>query len=345
MKKPVEVVELSLKDSEDVKAIWRECFTDDELYIKEFIEKAYSNSRSWGVVINSIKQEATESSQSVAATALHQSRKVVSMATLLPSYCKLKDGEVLKGGYLYGVGTLQNFRGRGYSTKIVNEIFKQVKSEGGDYIVCRPATPSLYTLYKKIGFNKTLHSYKLRSTPTPLVIDNRPPTLKSNATASFEKLLAAYRNSGDEHFLWNDAIAQYGVEEAIEREGGFIVSGTFSLIYYPLEESRVLLPFSTIKSLAQLESATELVAANLLTDTLQAADLLNETNFKTLSLSLELVSENKANFEKEERWESLREELKLEGEIVENGVMRLLSQKALNNEAELLTKIIALPIE
>ena len=69
---------------------------------------------------------------------LEQGNQVVSILTLLPVEWHGK-GETRKGRYVYGVATLPQYRGKGYSTKLMKEALSMLKEQGEDFAVLYPA--------------------------------------------------------------------------------------------------------------------------------------------------------------------------------------------------------------
>lgn len=62
----------------------------------------------------------------------------------------------LNGKYVYAVCTYENFRGRGFSTALINEAKKHMQ----DFLWLIPANDSLFSFYEKAGFETRLYSDK-----------------------------------------------------------------------------------------------------------------------------------------------------------------------------------------
>lgn len=63
----------------------------------------------------------------------------------------------INGGYVYGVCTHPDYRGKGFARKLLT--YAEEKSENGglQFLVLRPAIPSLFGLYSKLGFSQPLY--------------------------------------------------------------------------------------------------------------------------------------------------------------------------------------------
>ncbi len=129
-----ELVKIDNSYHNQIKEIWRSCFTPDETYINNFIKYCLPYTNSYGIKDNN-------------------SNLIVSCASLLPSQISINNKQII-GGYLYGVATLKEHRGKALSKQITDHIF--TKTSDIDYILVKPASESLYNLYKKNGFNNTL---------------------------------------------------------------------------------------------------------------------------------------------------------------------------------------------
>lgn len=137
---------LTTKDTLSIQNIWRECFTQDLAYINNFIKHCFPYSTSWGIFPIGAKN-------------------AVAMLSLLPSYANIekppKNSMNLRGAYVYGVGTLKDYRGKGYSHILMNAAHRYSKERSLDYILVKPAEESLFNLYQKQSFDKTLWNYLL----------------------------------------------------------------------------------------------------------------------------------------------------------------------------------------
>lgn len=195
---------LSSKDTLSVQKIWRECFTQDLDYINNFIDLCFPHSISWGIFPNGTNH-------------------AVAMLSVLPSYAIVGDSpecsQKLNGAYVYGVGTLKQFRGKGYSRKLMNEAINYSYSNLFDYILVKPAEESLFDLYERQSFDKTLWNYQIEID----LASSKNALGKANSTHK------TYNNSQDHqklresigatNFLWQKNILEYSLMEIRSRNG------------------------------------------------------------------------------------------------------------------------------
>lgn len=257
---------LTNKDTLSIHNIWRECFTQDIDYINDFINYCFPHSTTWGIFTNS--------------------SEAVAMLSLLPSYAIIVNSTEIssniKGAYVYGVGTLKNYRGRGYSRILMNEALKYATTNSLDYVLVKPAEESLFDLYEKQSFNKTLWNFKIEFALTdmrkarayqPFESSKIHKSIEKNKTQNgieFKNNLVKLRESiSATNFLWPHEILEYSLMEIESRDGGtyFINHSTHqhasstkespTLFYsgYPKEENAQLIKVidHNIKTAYELE--------------------------------------------------------------------------------------------
>ena len=118
------------QDKDAILNIWTQCFGADMRYQNILTANNYPLEDTFVLEVND---------------------QIVSILTLLPIQWQGK-GEVRKGRYVYGVATLPQYRGKGYSTKLMKEALGMLKEQGEDFAVLYPAEESLQTFYAKQGF-------------------------------------------------------------------------------------------------------------------------------------------------------------------------------------------------
>lgn len=110
--------------------LWQQCFEADERYL----DLAFS--RSYPLFDTKV---------------LLQGDRVAAALSLLP--CDWSDGTTQrKGYYVYGVGTLPEFRRQGLSTQLMRETLEYLRQKGADFAILMPAEQHLFSFYKKQGF-------------------------------------------------------------------------------------------------------------------------------------------------------------------------------------------------
>ena len=84
-------------DADAVKKLWTACFDDTEADVAYYMEQRMTNEN---------------------MLVIHAEGKIVSMASFLPVQYRI-DGAYTDAYYVYAVGTLPEYRGRGYATQIL----------------------------------------------------------------------------------------------------------------------------------------------------------------------------------------------------------------------------------
>lgn len=118
------------QDKDAILNIWTQCFGADMRYQNILTANNYPLEDTFVLEVND---------------------QVVSILTLLPIQWQGK-GEVRKGRYVYGVATLPQYRGKGYSSKLMKEALSMLKEQGEDFAVLYPAEEGLQDFYAKQGF-------------------------------------------------------------------------------------------------------------------------------------------------------------------------------------------------
>ncbi len=145
-------------DIHQVKALWKDCFGDEDSYIELFFSRIDFNKDNNRILI--IKD--------------HDS--IVSMAFLLESTV-YAGGVPYSAYYLFAVATLPQLRGRGYATIIEQYAKDTALLHNKCYLTLVPQTPSLFEFYKAIGYDTaffltktTLHYAQISHSLTPILL-------------------------------------------------------------------------------------------------------------------------------------------------------------------------------
>ena len=128
----------SPKDKGSISKLWMSCFDCSEEYFEIFYTKCAVNSRTYIAIEDDL---------------------IVSCATVISS--NFISDTLSKGGYLYGVCTLPEYRGKGYAKGVVEFAYQESLKWGLDYMVTRPANGSLFKFYRDLGFSQTLYRNKI----------------------------------------------------------------------------------------------------------------------------------------------------------------------------------------
>ena len=221
MREPIQ--KAAQADIPQIKAIWEECFTTDQAYLSQVFRTLFTLS---GVYVYKEKGE------------------VLSSLFLIPVTYVDSQGERLRGVYLYAVATPGKARGRKLSIKMVDYLSGQMKQQGENFIITRPAENSLVTFYKKQGFDTEIPIGKFELAPEFARIFHQflnDPDQKSNvyplremATLLFNDIAGTY----PERFEWNIPLLQFMIE-------------TDEFSRFPVKEPNILQPGGSIRSLAE----------------------------------------------------------------------------------------------
>lgn len=117
-------------DKDSLLNIWSQCFGADQRYQNILTAEEYP----------------------LKDTYVYEAKgQIVSVLTLLP--IRWQNGEQCReGSYIYGVATLPQYRGKGYSSRLMREALTDLREQGKDFAVLYPAEESLYDFYAKQGF-------------------------------------------------------------------------------------------------------------------------------------------------------------------------------------------------
>ncbi len=199
--------------------IWRECFTDDTNYINNFLKNCLPYTETWVLIP---ENESTP----------------VSVVTVIPSYI-IENKTVINGGYIFGVGTLIKHRGHSYSKHIINTIFNHSKSNNLSYLLVKPAEHTLYNLYKRLSFDKTILKKVYH---TELNVSAFPVLKHKSIAVTFDQYHKLREESlHNRAFIWPKEILKYATEELALRGGAikFLETDSKTIFYaaHPLEEN------------------------------------------------------------------------------------------------------------
>ena len=119
-------------DREGLMTLWNQCFDADERYSRLAFGGRYPLGNTW---------------------ILEEENKLACAVSLLPCAWE-KGGEQYRGFYLYGLGTLPEYRGKGYATKLTEQVLAHLKEKEAAFAVLMPAEPGLFDFYRRQGFTE-----------------------------------------------------------------------------------------------------------------------------------------------------------------------------------------------
>ena len=193
--------EATSSDISGLSEIWTTCFTDDYPYIENYFKYCFPHTKTL-----------------VAAT---DSGEIASSITLIPATARIED-KIIKGYYLYAVGTKPEHRGFSLSSYLIDLAKQFCRNENRSFLVTKPATDSLYGLYIRYGFISTLYEEQIIER---LDASGNQPESKTFQTSLLETtpLTLEYfeesRNYSNNRFLWSKEILNYILRETTLKDG------------------------------------------------------------------------------------------------------------------------------
>lgn len=128
------------KDIPELKALWRDVFLEEEAYLDTFFEKVFKGE-------NALLYE----EDGRIAAALH----------MVP-YSMIVDEVEHSLLYLYAIGTLPEYRGKGYAGEITREALRVAEDRGYSAAFLVPAEESLFLWYERMGFETVFYKTTIR---------------------------------------------------------------------------------------------------------------------------------------------------------------------------------------
>ena len=209
-------MQISLATNKDVNAlffIWKRCFTEDSVFLNFFFKECFPLSRTY---------------------VYREGDIIVSSATILP--INYMGEEEKKGAYLYGVCTLPEYRGRGLSISLIEELEEDCRTRGYAFILTRPATPSLFALYRKIGYSIPIYRQYV---DLPLNIFADGVSYSELTAQRLKPLRNKYLNKN--YFEWGDNMLDYTIAFYRSIKGSAVeLESERYMIGYPDSEDKEL---------------------------------------------------------------------------------------------------------
>lgn len=221
-------------EQEHIIDIWEQCFGDEREYIQMYLDKRFE----------------TEN-----MLVIHADGRPVSMASFLPVQMQI-NGELKPARYVYAVGTLPEYRRRGYASEIIKHAAKKYQEP----LLLQPAGESLEKYYEGLGFVAAFEaspcwiyegSSKWIKEKVTLMSENKITNW------SFQVIKAKeYKSLRDEHFAaegyveWSEQALQYAMDENAFC-GGETLMLTYGeraeLLMYRIEEGKLCIIETTFE--------------------------------------------------------------------------------------------------
>lgn len=169
------------KDIDSLSSLWRVCFSEDIIFLNLFFKHCFPLARTY---------------------VFKEDDLVVSSISIIPIS---KSGtEEIKGGYLYGVCTHPKYRGNSLSLKLIEYAEEDCKDRNLNFIITRPASPSLFALYRKLGYSQPIFR-QTAIVPLPIDVDG-----SSFSDISAKRLnILRKKYLGDDFFSWSLPVLEY----------------------------------------------------------------------------------------------------------------------------------------
>ncbi|MBQ4523735.1 MAG: GNAT family N-acetyltransferase [Lachnospiraceae bacterium] len=228
------VVYANENDKEHITAIWQQCFGDSKEYIQMYLNQRF-------------KEETM--------LVIFEAGKPVSMASFLPVQV-LINGEPVAARYVYAVGTLPNYRGKGYA----KEIIKYGAEKYMEPLILQPADETMERYYAGLGFEKGFD-------PSPCwIYEGSPDWKKGNVNPMLEGNIgkwelesikaADYKRLRDVYFAaegyveWDEAGIQYALDENVFCGGQawkLTCGERVEILMYRIEEEKLCIVETTMQ--------------------------------------------------------------------------------------------------
>lgn len=225
--------EATSSDISGLSEIWTTCFTDDYPYIENYFKYCFPHTKTL-----------------VAAT---DSGEIASSITLIPATARIED-KIIKGYYLYAVGTKPEHRGFSLSSSLIDLAKQFCRNENLSFIITKPATDSLYDLYKRYGFISTLYEEQLIERLDSINKQSNGELLHTTSLPIY--YFEESRKDSSNRFLWSREILNYILKETTLKEGfcigaslkeGFSNVGYFIICPEPGNHKTILVLETTFK--------------------------------------------------------------------------------------------------
>lgn len=129
-------------DTLALRELWKKCFDADPAFLDLYFGKGKDLCRTF---------------------VLEEHSAIVSALSVFD----INDGNS-KGGYVYGVCTHPAYRGRRYAVSLLKYVEDIYFRKGYEFFILRPASPTLFSYYRNIGYDRTLYVDRLTEKLPPI---------------------------------------------------------------------------------------------------------------------------------------------------------------------------------
>lgn len=195
------------RHTNDILALWKQGFPEDtEEDIRTFL--------------NTLRQDAR-------CFMLTQEGEARSMAFVIPSVLVQNDQKTV--WYVYAATTATQYRKNGLFSRLLEELAHRAEEEGVYGLFLRPATPSLFGYYERLGFKTAFSVEHIECKVKKL--HSKSDDLTWQTVTSHQAVCRQYWLSvcGVPHILWSDRATDYALK--LLENGGMLVSTKGAVMY------------------------------------------------------------------------------------------------------------------
>jgi len=196
------------RHTKDIFALWKQGFPEDtEEDIRTFL--------------NTLRQDAR-------CFMLIQENEARSMAFVIPSVL-VQNGQKTVW-YVYAAATATQHRGKGLFARLLEELAHRAEEAGVYGLFLRPATPSLFGYYERLGFKTAFWVEEIKCKAKELHKGTEKVTWQT--VTSHHAVCRQYWLSvcGVPHILWSDRATDYAVK--LLENGGMLASAKGAVMYH-----------------------------------------------------------------------------------------------------------------
>jgi len=177
-----------------LKALWKEAFGDTDEYTNFFFSHGFQPDRTFLYL---------------------REERPVSMAFVFPGELCVHDSYI-PVGYIYGVATYKDSRGKGYSTQVLQYIQQQYPVT---FLV--PSTENLFQFYARNGYHTAFHVNEIKYHLDQLAEPITPITMQDITSGEY-KIIRDHYFHGTGYLRWDEPRIAYALAENVICNGSAI---------------------------------------------------------------------------------------------------------------------------
>ena len=207
------------KDIDQLKVIWKDCFNESDKAIDFFFENKFPNTR---------------------CVVLEVDKRIVSALYMLDANMVLSE-KLCPCYYLYAAGTLPNFQGHGYMSKLIEYANKQAIRLKKKISVLLPASKELYNYYEKQGYKAFFKRRFITLNCNDMSRYNEECTKRCMSISSMYELMKVKCKDNYGSILWPESSFKYAIDINEVYGGKTVVSSKGYAMCIPLLDNTLLI--------------------------------------------------------------------------------------------------------